>query len=81
MTPPRITLYSTRRCPHCSQAKQYLKRKGLRFKELDIEGDARARRAYERLGARGVPVILIGDQRVDGFDPKRIERLLKAATL
>ena len=31
------------------------------------------------LGARGVPVIMIGDTRIDGFDRRRLDAALKAA--
>ena len=60
MTTPRITLYTTRNCPHCRQAKQYLQRRGLRFPALD-----------------GVPVIMVGDIRIDGFDRRRLDAVLK----
>jgi len=73
---PRITLYSTRRCAHCHQARTWLLQRKLRFRDLDIERNARALKEYQRLGARGVPVLVINGQRVDGFDPKRIQRLL-----
>lgn len=73
---PRITLYSTRRCPHCQQAKAWLRQRGLRFQEFDIERNPRAFKAFQRLGGRGVPVILVGDKRVDGFDPRRLRQLL-----
>ena len=42
MGAPRITLYSTRNCPHCRQAKQYLQHKGVRFQEFDVQQSARA---------------------------------------
>ena len=73
---PRITLYSTRRCPHCHQARAWLLQRKLRFRDLDIERNARAFKEFQRLGARGVPVLVIDGQRVDGFDPKRLQRLL-----
>lgn len=76
---PRITLYSTSRCAHCKQARQWLKQRGLRFQEFDIERNQRAFKDYQRLGARGVPVLLINQQRIDGFDPKRLEAVLKKA--
>ena len=77
MGAPRITLYSTRNCPHCRQAKQYLQHKGVRFQEFDVQQSARAQKAFARLGARGVPVIMIGDTRIDGFDRRRLDALLK----
>lgn len=75
MPGPRITLYSTRRCPHCERVRQYLQNKGLRFRELDVQTDPRAQKAFARLGARGVPVVMIGDERVDGFDRRRLDAL------
>ncbi len=73
----RITLYSTRNCPYCRQAKQYLQRKGLCFQEFDIQQNIRAQRTLAKMGAHAVPVIMIGDTRVDGFDRKRLDNLLK----
>lgn len=76
---PRITLYSTRNCPHCQRAKAYLQQKGVRFQEFDVQQNARAQKAFSRLGARGVPVIMVGDTRIDGFDRKRLDQLLAKA--
>jgi glutaredoxin-like YruB-family protein len=73
----RITLYSTRNCPYCRQARQYLKSKGVRFQEFDIQKNIRAKKTLAGLGARAVPVIMVGDARVDGFDRKRLDALLK----
>ena len=77
MAAPRITLYTTPACPHCRQAKRYLQRMGLRFQDFDIQNSSRAKRAFVRLGARGVPVIIVGETRIDGFDRKRLDGLLK----
>ena len=79
MSAPRITLYTTYNCPHCRQAKQYLQRRGLRFQEFDVQRNVRAQKAFARLGGRVVPVILVGETRVDGFDRKRLDRLLAGA--
>ena len=76
MTAPRITLYTARHCPHCRQAKQYLEARGLRFQELDVQQNPRAQKAFARLGARGVPVIMVGDTRIDGFDRRRLDAVL-----
>ena len=73
---PRITLYGTRRCPHCRQLRQWLKQRGLQYREFDIERNARAFREFQRLGGRGVPVTLIDGHRVDGFDLRKLQRLL-----
>jgi glutaredoxin len=72
---PRVTLYSTSRCANCRRLKQWLTRHKLRFQEFDIERNQRAFREFQRLGSRGVPVLLVDRQRVDGFDPKRLEKI------
>ena len=76
MSAPRITLYSTSKCPACRQARAYLKQRGLTFQELDVSTNLRAQKALSRFGTRSVPVILIGDARVEGFDLRRLESLL-----
>jgi glutaredoxin len=78
MANKRIVLYSTANCPHCQRAKAFLKREGITFREMDVGRSARARKALERLGARGVPVLLIGDARLDGFDEQRFWRVYRA---
>jgi len=74
--PPRITLYSTAKCAHCRQLKQWLVQHKLRFQEFDIQRSQRAFKEFSRLGARGVPVLLVNGQRLDGFDAKRLHNLL-----
>jgi len=73
----RVTLYSTRHCPYCRQAKQYLQSKGVRFQEFDVQRNIRAQRTLAKMGARAVPVIMVGEIRVDGFDRQRLDILLK----
>ena len=73
----RITLYSTHQCPYCRQARLFLKQKGVRFQEFDIQQNIRAQRTLAKMGARSIPVIMVGDTRVDGFDKQLLERLLK----
>ena len=77
MAVPRITLYVTGNCAYCRQARQYLQQRGLRFQELNIHHSTRAQKALAQMGARSVPVIMIGDTRIDGFDRKRLDAVLK----
>jgi glutaredoxin len=64
-------------CGHCRQLKAHLQRLKIPFQELDISRNRRAQTEFQRLGARGVPVLLIGDARLDGYDPKRVDKLLR----
>lgn len=77
MSAKRVVLYSTPNCPHCKRAKAFLQREGITFREMDVSRNPRARKDLERLAARGVPVLLIGDARLDGFDETRFWRLYR----
>lgn len=79
MAKPRIHLYTRRKCPHCQQLKTYLKDKKIPFTEWDIEGNRKAISRFQQLGARGVPVLTIGESRLDGFQPRRLAPALRKA--
>jgi glutaredoxin len=74
-----VTLYSTVSCGYCKMARAYLTRRGVRFTERDVEQSDAAKADYRKLGARGVPVILVGSQRMDGYDEARLAAMLKDA--
>lgn len=75
----RVTVYSTPTCPYCHQVKQYLQTRGISFDDRDVSRDAAAAEEMVRLsGQRGVPVILIGDQVVVGFDRARLDAILSS---
>jgi glutaredoxin len=76
----QVTLYSAVWCKYCRQAKAYFAKRGVRYAERDVD-TADARGEYDRLSARGVPVILVGRQRMDGFDQRRLESMLHAEGL
>ena len=77
--PPRITLYSTRNCPHCRRLKQYLQQYHIPYKEQDVERNHRAQTDFLRAGGRAVPLLVIGDQSLSGFEPKQLQRTLRRA--
>lgn len=73
----RVVMYATSWCPYCRKARGYFRDNGIAFTEYDIEKDARARREYDALGARGVPVILVGKKRMNGFSAAGFEKLYR----
>ena len=68
----RVVLYATDWCGYCKQTRRFLDSKGIPFREFDIEKDAEARKAYEALGGRGIPLIDVNGTLIRGFDPDEI---------
>ena len=76
---PEVKMYATSWCPYCAKARAYFARRGITYLEVDIEKSKEGRAEYSRLGARGVPVILVGAQRMNGFSEARLSQLLADA--
>lgn len=72
-----IVLYSSDTCPHCDAAKRYLKEKGFTYLEKNVQTDQNSRKELIDKGYRGVPVIIIDDVEIVGFDKVRINEILK----
>lgn len=65
-----VTIYTTRFCPYCTEAKGLLRRKNVRFAEIDVSGDhaGRAAMTARAAGRTSVPQIFIGETHVGGCD-------------
>lgn len=74
---PKIIVFTTPSCPWCNRAKSYLKQHGFKFRDVDVSKDeSAAKDLVRRTGQTGVPVILINNKPVVGFNKKEIDRLL-----
>lgn len=71
----RVTMYATSWCGYCKKARRYFRDNGVRYTEYDIEKDPAAKRRYDAMGGRGVPLILVGDRRMNGFSESGFERI------
>jgi glutaredoxin 3 len=69
-TVPNIEMYSSDFCPFCSRAKNLLRKKGVEFTEIDVDGDPAMRQQMtERSGGgRTVPQILFDGKPIGGSD-------------
>ena len=74
-----VKMYATSWCPYCAKARAYFARRNIAYVEVDIEKSREGRAEYDRLGARGIPVILVGPQRMNGFSEARLSQLLSEA--
>ncbi|MGH7900952.1 MAG: glutaredoxin domain-containing protein [Thermodesulfobacteriota bacterium] len=68
----KVELYIANYCPYCHAAKALLDNKGVEYKEIDITEDpVMKQRVMDELGWRTVPIILINDRLIGGFDELR----------
>jgi glutaredoxin 3 len=74
---PKVIVFSTPTCSFCNAAKRYFREKNIRFTDVDVSRDERAARDMQRrTGQMGVPVILINNKPIVGFDKPRIMQML-----
>lgn len=73
----QVVMYSAAWCGYCKKARNYFNSHGVAFSEYDIETSDKGQRDYERLGAHGVPIILVGEQRLNGFSQAAFESIHK----
>jgi glutaredoxin len=72
----RVVLFSTAWCDYCAQARKFLEAAQIKYADLDVERNIDAMHYHAKvLRAGGVPVIVIGNRIVFGYD----ERELRAA--
>lgn len=82
-----VTLYTTRFCPYCIQARNLLDAKSVTYTDISVDNTPSLRaEMMQRSGRRTVPQIWIGEQHVGGFDDMwalerqgRLDELLRGA--
>jgi len=75
-----VVIYSTPTCHFCHAAKEFFKANNVAYSEHDVASDVEKRREMiEKSGQMGVPVIIIGDELIIGFDKPKISQLLGIA--
>lgn len=73
----KITLYSSPTCVFCPLVAKLLKEKGVDYEEIDIsESEEAMEEMRKKTGQMGVPVTVVGDEVVIGFNKKKILKLL-----
>ncbi len=74
--PDSVVLYSTSWCPYCRKARQFLQQANIPFTEYDVEESPRAYQQYMKISGKGVPVITVGKQVIQGYDHRVIRSAL-----
>ncbi|MCX6756095.1 MAG: glutaredoxin family protein [Candidatus Nomurabacteria bacterium] len=76
----KVTVYSTPTCHFCHMAKDYFKENNVAFEDFDVSMDLGKRKEMvDKTGQMGVPVIIIDNNVIVGFNKPKIADLLNIA--
>lgn len=76
-TAHKVLLFTTPTCSYCTLAKRYFKENRIRYREVDVsKNEAAARDMQRKTGQTGVPVIIINNRPIVGFDKTKINKML-----
>lgn len=74
----QVTIYSTPTCHYCHAAKEFFKENNIEYTDRDVTQDTKAREEMiEKSGQLGVPVIVVDDKILVGFDKNALSELLE----
>ena len=65
--PDEVVLYTTQTCSYCTQARAHLQSRHIPYLEKDVSSNPQANAEWAALGGRGVPLAIIGNQKLTGF--------------
>ena len=68
-------MYGTTWCGYCKKTRSYFGANKIRYKEYDVENSEKGKRDYKKLGAKGIPVMLVGKKRLNGFSEASFKRI------
>lgn len=75
-----ITIYTTQNCHFCHAAKEFFTANNLTYTEYNVGTDPEKRKEMiEKSGQMGVPVIIIGEELIVGFNKPVVAKALGLA--
>jgi glutaredoxin len=73
---PEVVLYATSWCGYCKMTREFFAANGIRYTEQDIEQSSAALLQHKKLGGKGVPLIVVGDEVINGWNEQSLRHLL-----
>ena len=70
-----VILYGTTWCGYCTKARRYFQANNIPFEDYDIERSVSAKSEYDALNGKGVPLILVGENLMNGFSESYFNQL------
>ena len=75
-----VKIYSTPTCVYCKLAKEFFKKNNIQYTEKNVAEDEASRaEMMEKSGQMGVPVIMVDNSVVVGFNAEKLSQMLGIA--
>ncbi len=71
-----VVMFSTGWCPYCRQARVLFEENDIKYCEYDVESSEENNHIMSDLGGVGVPLFMVGDKVLHGFDEYELKREL-----
>ncbi len=75
--PGKVVMYSAEWCGICTQAKQYFRKNNIKYISYDVEKSRTGKMDFKLLRGKSVPIIIVGNKRMNGFTVSRFNKLYK----
>lgn len=73
----KVTVYTTPICPYCVTLKKFLKDNNVEIEEIDASSSEEVQdMLIEKTGKMSVPVVVVNDEWIQGFDRAKLTELL-----
>jgi glutaredoxin len=79
--PKLVEMYSKPGCTWCDRTRNFLTNNRIEFVEYNIQSSSSNKNRFDELGGQGTPLVLIGDNKIHGFNKKALKMALKQSDL
>ncbi len=73
----KVVMYTATWCGICKQAKKHFIKNNIPYVAYDVEHNRVGKIDFKLLRGRSVPIIIIGNKRMNGFTASRFDKLYK----
>ena len=78
---PDVLMLGAAWCPACKAATRFFVKNNINYCEYDMEKNAIGAKLFQEVNGRGVPILFIGEHRIQGFNAATVTRVLQDAGL
>lgn len=71
----KVVIYTATWCGYCAKAKKYFRQNKIPYVAYDVEKNRIGKNDFKLLKGKSVPIIIIGNRRMNGFNVARFDML------